>query len=42
MPMYNDELEGVDLLTWPQPAELWPLPKGARGLATGADYLSGE
>jgi len=29
LPLYNDELQGVDLLTWPEPVPLWPPPKGS-------------
>jgi len=41
LPMFNDELDGVDLLTWPEPEPWWPPPKGARSQAAGED-LSGN
>jgi len=29
MRMANDDLQGVDLLTWPEPTPLWPPPRGS-------------
>jgi len=43
-PMLNDELQGVDILTWPDPQPFWPPPKGSahdKGW-DDTDYYSGD